>query len=636
MVKEASVAPRERVNIVYRPTVGPVQEDVELPLKIMVLSDFTGRADDRLLEQREPISVTANTFNEVMAGQGIALKLRVPDRLGQHDSEASRVVSLRMASMHDFEPDAIVTQLPELAQLIEVRDALKRFKDPLQTVPAFRSALQAALGDLQACACLERELESTEAASETSLLTSLRQHAGQAAAGATTQTFRLFVQTVMASGVGAAISGIRVDQMLADLDATLSAQVNAILHHPEFQTIESAWRSLKFLVDSTDFRQNIIIEVLPVSKEELLADFEDTPELTKSGLYKHIYTAEYGQYGGKPVAVMVANYDLGPGPKDMQLLSAVASVAAMAHAPFIAAAGKDCFGIDDWEALPNLKDLKSIFEMPQYARWRRFRDTEDARYVALTLPRFLLRVPYGPQSVPTRLFCFVEETASNNDFCWGNTAFALASRMVDSYAQVRWCANIIGPQGGGSVDNLPIHTCRMNGQEQTRIPTQVLISERREYELAEEGFIALAIRKGTSSAAFFSANACLRAKSFANTPEGKEAEKNYRLSLQLPYMMIMNRLAHYIKIIQREHIGTWKDRNDLERELNKWISQYVTEMDDPDPVSRSKRPLRMARLEVQDIPGESGWYAVRLLARPHFKYMGSSFTLSLMGKLDKQ
>lgn len=460
-------------------------------------------------------------------------------------------------------------------------------------------------------------------------------HSGDDDYAATRTGLEVFLKHLVGSSPDAKISAGLVDQIIADLDDKISDQVNAVLHDKDFQKLESAWRGLKFLVDRTDFRQNIKVEFINASKEDLLADFEDAPEVTKVGLYKHVYTAEYGQFGGQPVGVILANYDFGPGPQDIQLLNFVSRVAAIAHSPFIAAADKTFFGIESWEELPNLKDLKFIFEMPQYAKWRGFRENEDARYVGLTLPRFLLRVPYGPETVPVKSFSFVEKINGIDDFCWGNTAFAFGSRLSDSFAKYRWCTNIIGPQGGGSVDNLPVYTYESMGQVQAKIPTEVLISERREFELAEEGFIALTMRKGADNAAFFSANSCLRPKIFANTAEGKDAELNYKLSLQLSYMMIMNRLAHYIKVIQRENIGTWKERIDLDRELNKWISQYVTEMDDPDPATRSRRPLRMAQITVNDVPGEPGWYSVGLLARPHFKYMGASFTLSLVGKLDK-
>lgn len=436
---------------------------------------------------------------------------------------------------------------------------------------------------------------------------------------------------------GAKISGNLVDEMISQIDEKLSRQVDAIIHNADFQKLESSWRSLKFLVDRTDFRENIKIEVLNVSKQDLLDDFEDAPEVPKSGLYRRVYTAEYGQFGGQPYGAMVANYEFGPGPQDMKLLQYTASVAAMAHAPFLAAAGREFFGIDSWDKLPNLKDLHAIFEMPQYTKWQSFRASEDARNVGLTLPRFLLRLPYGPDTEPTKTFNYKEDVATgNDDFCWGNTAFAFASRLTDSFAKYRWCANIIGPQGGGAVEDLPLYQFEAMGAIQTKIPTEVLISERREYELAEEGFIALTMRKGSDNAAFFSANSCQKPKFFGTSKEGKEAELNYKLSTQLPYMMIVDRLAHYIKVIQRENIGTWKERQDLEQELNKWVSQYVTEMDNPAPEVRSKRPLRMCQIDVQDVEGDPGWYSVSMKMRPHFKYMGASFTLSLVGKLDKE
>ena len=428
-----------------------------------------------------------------------------------------------------------------------------------------------------------------------------------------------------------------VDEMIAEIDKTLSLQVDEILHNKDVQKVESSWRSLKFLVDRTDFRENIKIEILNASKEDLLEDFEDAPEIPKSGLYKTAYTAEYGQFGGQPYGVMIGNYDFGPGPQDMKLLQNIASVAAMSHAPFVAAAGPQFFGVEDFNALPQLKDLKSIFEGPRYTKWQSFRESEDARYVGLTVPRFVLRLPYGQETKPVKTFNYEEDVSgSHEDYLWGNTAFTFASNLAKSFAQYRWCANIIGPQGGGAVEDLELHQYESMGAIQTKIPTEILISERREYELAEEGFMALTMRKGSDNAAFFSANSAQKPKFFGIGKEGKEAELNYKLGTQLPYMFITNRLAHYLKVIQRENIGTWKERTDLENELNKWISQYVTEMENPAPGVRSKRPLREAHVSVEDVAGEPGWYRVGLQVRPHFKYMGAFFTLSLVGKLDKE
>jgi type VI secretion system protein ImpC len=433
------------------------------------------------------------------------------------------------------------------------------------------------------------------------------------------------------------VSKATVDEMIAEIDKKLSLQVDAILHHPEFQKLESSWRSLNFLVDKTDFRENIRLELLNVSKEDLLEDFEDAPEVTKSGLYKTVYTAEYGQFGGKPYGNIIADYEFGPGPQDIKLLQHVASVASMAHAPFIAAAGPEFFGLEDFNGLPNMKDLKSTFEGPQYIKWNSFRESEDSRYVSLTLPRFLLRLPYGPDTKPVKAFNYEEDvSASHEHYLWGNTAFAFATRITDSFAKYRWCTNIIGPLGGGAVEDLPVHQFESMGAIQTKIPTEVLVSDRREFELAEEGFISLAMRKGSDNACFFSANSVQKPKSFGISPEGKEAELNYKLGTEMPYMFVANRLAHYLKVIQRENIGSWKERTDLDRELNAWIRQYIADQDNPSAETRSRRPLRQAQITVEDVEGEPGWYRVGLKVRPHFKYMGAYFTLSLVGKLDKE
>ena len=428
-----------------------------------------------------------------------------------------------------------------------------------------------------------------------------------------------------------------VDRMIAEIDAKLSRQMDEILHHADFQALESSWRGLKLLVDRTNFRENTKLEILNASKQDLLDDFEDSPEITQSGLYKHIYTAEYGQFGGQPVGAIVANYFFDPSSPDIKCMQHVASVACMAHAPFIAAAGPKFFGLESFTGLPNLKDLKDHFEGPQFAKWQSFRQREDARYVGLTLPRFLLRNPYDPEENPVKTFVYKENVAGNHEhYLWGNTAYTFASKLTDSFAKFRWCPNIIGPQSGGAVEDLPLHHFESMGEIETKIPTEVLVSDRREYELAEEGFIALTMRKGSDNAAFFSANSTQKPKFFGISEEGKTAELNYKLGTQLPYLFIVNRLAHYLKVLQREQIGAWKERTDLELELNKWIRQFVADQENPSSEVRSRRPLRAAQVIVSDVEGEPGWYRVSLNVRPHFKYMGADFTLSLVGKLDKE
>jgi type VI secretion system protein ImpC len=426
-----------------------------------------------------------------------------------------------------------------------------------------------------------------------------------------------------------------VDQMIAEIDRALGLQMDAILHQPAFQTLESAWRGLKLLVDRTDFRENIKLDMLHATKEELLDDFENAGDVTRSGLYKHVYSAGFGQFGGEPVASIIGNYAFGPSSPDIKLLSYVAAVGAMAHAPFVAAASADFFNLEGFQELPNLKEVKDIFEGPRHAKWRSLRESEDARYLALTLPRFLLRQPYHTQENPASSFVYEELIdGQHGNYLWGNTAYLMATRITDSFARYRWCPNIIGPQSGGTVDDLPVHRYESLGQLQAKIPTEVLISDRKEYELSEEGFIPLTMRKDSDNAAFFSANSLQRPKPFAKTLEGQLAQTNYKLGTQLPYLFIVNRLAHYLKVLQREQVGSWKERQDLESELNRWIKQYVADQENPSADVRSRRPLRAARIEVQDISGNPGWYQVALAVRPHFKYMGASFEISLVGRLD--
>lgn len=447
-----------------------------------------------------------------------------------------------------------------------------------------------------------------------------------------------FISNVIASRDSSEpVNKALVDKMLVELDKKISSQMDAVLHNETVQQMESSWRNLKLLIDRTDFRENIKLELLHVTKDELLDDFEFAPETVQSGLYKHVYSSGYGQFGGEPIAAIVGNYAFTPSSQDMKLLQYVGAIGAMAHAPFLSSVAPEFFGIDSFEELPNLKDLKSTFESPKYTKWRSLRESEDARYLGLTAPRFLLRVPYDPIDNPIGSFNYRENVSeSHEDYLWGNTAFALATRLTESFAKYRWCPNIIGPQSGGAVEDLPVHVFESMGSLQAKIPTEVLITDRKEFELADEGFISLTMRKGSDNAAFFSANSIQKPKVFPNTKEGKEAETNYKLGTQIPYMMIINRLAHYIKVLQREQIGSWKERQDLERELNTWLKQFVADQENPPAEVRSRRPLRAAKIEVMDVQGEPGWYQVTMSVRPHFKYMGANFELSLVGRLDQE
>lgn len=603
MANGASVIPRERVNIVYRPVSAETKGDVELPLKVLVLGDFTGREEGSPLEGREPLRVDQDNFEEALKSQAIDLNMPVADRLAE-DPEARMDVNLAIGSLRDFAADALLENVPELRKLIELRGALQALKGPARNDRKFKERM-------------------TEIAGHPDAGTSRGGVPGSPG-----------LEAFLGGLLNTLSDGNRVDEGIALLDQKLSTQMDEILHHRQFQTLEAAWRSLKFFIDRTDFRENIKVEVLNLTKEDLRADFADAPEIIHSGLYKQVYTREFGQFGGEPYGLLVGNFAFGPSAPDVWLLQKIAGVAAMAHAPFIAATDPGFFGGESFAGLPNLGDLPSILASPLCSKWQAFRESEAARYVGLTLPRFLLRPPYGSNTRPVDAFPYQEDTSSGTGtFLWGNAAFALASRVADSFARFRWGSNIIGPEGGGAVEGLESYCFETMGRLQARIPTEVLISEGKEFELAEEGFIPLSLRKGTAGAVFYSANSAQKMKTFPRTPEGRQAELDYRLGGQLPFLFLVSRLAHYLKVLQRENIGSWRGK-DLESELNNWLRQYVADQDNPSAAVRTRRPLKKARVEVASLEGEPGWYQVSLRVQPHFKYLGALFTLSLAGKLD--
>lgn len=433
------------------------------------------------------------------------------------------------------------------------------------------------------------------------------------------------------------VDTVEVDLLIAELTQKMTGQVDEILHHRTFQAIEAAWRSLKFVVDRVEFRENTQVAFLNVSKMDLLEDFQDSPEITKSGLYRIVYSAEYGQFGGRPWGLLVANYEFSPLPQDMALIADCAAVATMSHAPFIAGASPAFFGLDDWLNLPQLSELQALFAGPQYTKWQAFRDSDDSRYVALCMPRFLLRLPYGPHSNRVGAFEYEEQVVGHHErYLWGNAAFAFATRVAEAFARYRFCVNIIGPSTGGTVEHLVLHEYEAMGRIQTKIPTEIVVTERREFELSQQGFIPLTYRPDTDNACFYSASSCQKPKTFGISEEGREAELNHRLGTQLPYLFMICRLAHYLKVMQRENIGTWKERKDLELEMNKWIAQYVANQDIVSTAVRARRPLRSAKVKIEDVPGNAGWYRIDLRIRPHFRYMGAVFHLGLVGKMEQE
>lgn len=424
-----------------------------------------------------------------------------------------------------------------------------------------------------------------------------------------------------------------LDFHIAHLDEKISRQLDAIMHHETFQEIESAWRGLKFLVDRTDFRKNVKIEVLDVSKEALRQDFEDTPEVIQSGLYLHTYIQEYDTPGGEPIGSIISNYAFDRSPQDIALLRNISKVSAAAHMPFVGAVAPEFFGKTSMEDVAAIRDIGNYFDRAEYLKWKSFRESDDARYIGLTLPRFLARLPYGPDTVPVRAFNYTEAVKGpdHNRYLWANASFSFAANMVQSFIKNGWCVQIRGPQAGGLVEDLPIHLYDLGTGNQAKIPTEVLIPETREFEFANLGFIPLSYYKNHDFACFFSAHSTQKPALY----DTKEATANSRVNARLPYIFLLSRIAHYLKLIQRENIGTTKDRRLLELELNSWIKTLVTEMTDPGDELQASHPLRDARVIVEDIEDNPGFFRVKLFIVPHFQIEGMDINLSLVSQMPK-
>ena len=424
-----------------------------------------------------------------------------------------------------------------------------------------------------------------------------------------------------------------LDRHIAMLDEQISRQLDVIMHHPDFQKVESGWRGLKFLIDRTDFGQNVKIELLDVSKDDLLQDFEDCPEIAQSGMYRHAYIQEYDTPGGEPIASVISNYEFDASPQDIALLRDISKVCAAAHMPFIGAVGAKFFLKNSMEEVAAIKDIGNYFDRAEYIKWKSFRESDDSRYIGLTMPRVLGRLPYGPETSPVRSFNYVEEVKGpdHQKYLWTNASFSFAANMVRSFINNGWCVQIRGPQAGGAVSDLPIHLYDLGTGNQVKIPSEVMVSETREFEFSNLGFIPLSYYKNRDYSCFFSANSAQKPAIYDAT----NATANSRINSRLPYIFLLSRIAHYLKLIQRENIGTTKDRRLLELELNTWLRSLVTEMTDPGDDLQASHPLRDAKVTVEDIEDNPGFFRVKLYAVPHFQVEGMDVNLSLVSQMPK-
>jgi len=423
-----------------------------------------------------------------------------------------------------------------------------------------------------------------------------------------------------------------ITQRVAQIDHLISLQLNEVMHHPSFQKLEGTWRGLKYLLDQSETSAMLKIRILNVSKKDLLRDLQKAAEFDQSALFKKVYEEEFGVFGGEPFGALIGDYEFSKHPEDLELLEKVSQVAAGAHAPFLSAASPELLNMPSFTALDQPRDIGKIFDSTEYAKWKSFRQSEDSKYVCLTCPRVLVRLPYGADTKPVEGFNYEEgvDGTDHTKYLWGNAAYALGARMTNAFSQYAWCTAIRGVEGGGLVEGLPGHTFRTDeGDVALKCPTEIAITDRREKELADQGLVPLVHCKGTDKAAFFSIQSCNKPKVY----DSDAATANARISAQLPYMMATCRFAHYLKSMMRDKIGSFLSRDDCWRFLNRWISQYVTQDDKADQATKAQFPLREARVDVEEIKGKPGCYRAITYLRPHFQLDELSVSLRLVADL---
>ena len=425
-----------------------------------------------------------------------------------------------------------------------------------------------------------------------------------------------------------------IQAIIAAIDAKLTEQVNEIIHHEQFRSLEGSWRGLHYLVNNTETDENLKIRVLNISKKDVaktIKKFKGTA-WDQSPLFKQIYETEYGTIGGEPFGALIGDFYFDHSPPDVEILTGMSQIAAAAHAPFFAAAAPKLMNMESWRELSDPRDLTKIFQTPDYAPWRSLRESEDARYLGLTMPRYLSRIPYGSKTNPVEDFAFEEDTegADHNKYVWSNAAYAMGVNINRAFKLYGWCARIRGVESGGLVEGLPCHTFPTDdGGVDMKCPTEIAITDRREAELSKNGLLPLLHRKGTDSAVFLGGQSLQKPQEY----DDPDATANANLAARLPYLFSTCRFAHYLKCIVRDKVGSFKERADMERWLNEWITQYVEADPGASEEGKAKRPLAAAEVVVEEVEGNPGYYTSKFFLRPHYQLEGLTVSLRLVSKL---
>lgn len=662
-----------RVQITYDVEIGGAIERKELPFVVGILADLAAKSNkpQPTLKTRKFVEIDRDNFDVVMTAIEPRLAFGVQKTLGTSASAGTTAsaakpakgkkaaaeteegkeapettahageqmqVELFFRTIDDFSPINVVSQIPGLKALYDARITLNDLTAKLDGNDALDDQLLAILsdsslrgslageakGDIQkSSAGLDKIVEAGKMVKEPS------EEAQAAARGMIAEFVR---QLEDAGELQVTDVYFFIMQRVAHLDGEISRQLDEVLHHPDFQKLEGSWRGLHYLVMHTETSTSLKLRFLQITFTEFGNDLLRAVEFDQSQLFKKIYEYEYGTFGGHPYSCLVLDFAFSRNPKELDILMKFSGVASAAHAPALAAASPALFDLASFVNIGAPRDLAKSFESTDAIKWNSFRGSPDSRYVNLLMPRVLMRAPYGKNSWPIDEFDY-EETVdgeTNDKFCWGNPAFVMAERITHAFALYQWTAAIRGVEGGGLVEGLPTYTFKTNrGDSELKCPTEVVITDRREKELSDLGFLALCHCKGTDYAAFFGSQSTQKPKKY-NTDE---ANANALVSTRLPYMLNASRFAHYIKAMMRDKVGSFMSRDDVEIFLQNWLADYVLLSDIASQEMKSKYPLREGRVYVRDIPGRPGSYKAVIFLRPHFQLEELTVSLRLVATL---
>ena len=636
-----------RVQITYDVEIGDAVEKKELPFVVGIIADLAAKSNKTqpILKERKFVEIDGDNLNAVMAAIEPRLAFSIAKTLGLVPSDSGEdtgnaeqtSVELFFRSMDDFSPINVVKQFPALNAVYEARVRLNDLTGRLDGNDALDAQLVTLMSDSGVRGSIVTEGKTPEGASpETDKVLeagNIMATLEEAQKPILRQMIQEFASQVDAAGdVTIKDCYAFIMHRIATLDEEISRQLDEVLHHPDFQKLEGSWRGLCHLVMNTNTSSSLKLRLLQVTWQEFSSDLEKAVGFDQSYMFKKIYEEEYGTFGGQPYSCLVVDFPFGKGFKDMNVLSRFSGVAAAAHAPTLTSPLPSLFNLPSFAEIGSPRDLSKMFDSSELVSWNGFRESPDSRYVSLLMPRVLMRPPYGRNSWAIDDFDYEESVdgESNAMFCWGNPAFVMAERITHAFSMYGWTAAIRGVEGGGLVSNLPAYTFQTaRGDVELKTPTEVVITDRREKELSDLGFLALCHCKGTDYAAFFGGQTAQKAKKY-NTDE---ANANALISTRLPYMLNASRFAHYIKSMMRDKIGSFMSREEVENFLQNWLADYVLLSDVGSQETKARYPLREGRVYVKDVPGRPGSYKAVMFLRPHFQLEELTVSLRLVAAL---